>query len=73
MKNRHHIWFPRRDYKTDVERKFRNLPCNIVWIDEKIHRLLHQFTEVPKKPSREEMLMYINYHNKGICSCGGGQ
>ena len=68
-KNRHHCFWPRKDYKSEVEKKFRNLPCNIVWIDEMAHRLLHICSEPPRKPSIHEMHQAVHNHNKGLCSC----
>ena len=68
-RNRHHVWWPRKDYKSEVEKKFRNLPCNILWIDEMAHRLLHIYTEPPRKPKVSDMWQAINLHKKGLCSC----
>ncbi len=80
--NRHHIWHPRRDYKTPIERSFRALPCNVVWIDEKAHTLLHIYTKPPDKPSHEEMcacnlpkcvLELAAYKASNLCMRGAGE
>jgi hypothetical protein len=68
-KNRHHIFWPKKDYQSGIERSFRNLPCNVVWIDQYNHNLLHQYTRPPSKPSHHEMCEAINRHRQQTCSC----
>lgn len=71
----HHIWFPRRDYKTRVEKMFRQLPCHKVEMSVEGHRRLHQLAfadngVIPTKPSKDEMIAKINYCQsicKGKC------
>jgi hypothetical protein len=51
----HHTLFPRRDYKTNVERAFRELPINKVVIPRCLHDAIHASGYVPEKPFRQEM------------------
>ena len=72
MLTKHHCWYPRRDYTTALERKFRNLPCNIVLLEDDIHRLLHEYQEPPRKPSAKEMRQAIEQHRRLPCKSPTG-
>ncbi len=52
----HHLYFPRRDYKTNVEKQFRNLPENKEQLCRAEHNERHATEPPPLKPSRDEML-----------------
>lgn len=67
--DRHHIWFPRREYTTPLERRFRQLPCNIIRMDAQAHKLLHLNMQPPRKPARDDMLTAIERHDRGLCGC----
>lgn len=67
--NRHHLWWPRRDYKTPVERKFRGLPCNIIVMDVRIHQALHIYGTPPTKPNLNFMRESIKRHQNKECGC----
>lgn len=67
---KHHLYWPRRDYQVGLEKKFRNLPCNVVLMDELKHRQLHATTRPPKKPTRTKMALATAAHDEGRCSCG---
>ena len=67
--NKHHVFWPRNAYTTKVERRFRNLPCNVVWVDSYAHKLIHVFTRPPDKPNISEMSQSINHHLQKHCSC----
>lgn len=67
--NRHHLWWPRSAYVTQIERTFRELPCNIVRMDIVQHRELHVITPPPPKPSREFQMACISRHNSQMCGC----
>lgn len=69
MVNRHHLWYPRRDYKTALERKFRNLPCNIVELSVPIHNMIHAYCEPPKKPPANDMRAALQRHTERKCGC----
>lgn len=56
-KNRHHLWWPRKSYKSQLEKEFRKL--HIVWMCVEAHKLLHATTLPPKKPSAREMRQAI--------------
>ena len=70
--NRHHVWWPRKDYKSSLERRFRGLPCQIVVMDIRTHQLLHVYTTPPTKPSRNTMRLTIERHAQKECGCYGG-
>lgn len=55
----HHLYHPRRDYKAPVDREFRNLDENKVYICRDMHDTEHAVFEPPTKPDREIMLMAI--------------
>lgn len=55
----HHLYWPRRDYKTSVEKEFRNLPQNKELMCRQEHDELHVTEQTPHKPKREEMLAAI--------------
>jgi hypothetical protein len=67
--NRHHLWWPRKDYQSPLERKFRGLSCHIVVMDVRAHQLLHILTAPPEKPSREDMKAAIERHKQKGCGC----
>lgn len=52
----HHLFWPRRDYQSDLERRFRTLPWNKVEMPAGAHEMLHRYAQPPGKPSLEEML-----------------
>lgn len=52
----HHTKYPRRDYRTPLEREFRELPENKVRMCRAEHDELHASEFPPPKPSREVML-----------------
>ena len=57
--NTHHLYYPRKAYKTSVESKFRNLPENKRQLCAFAHILEHVDNAPPEKPSRDEMLLAI--------------
>jgi len=54
--NRHHLWWPRTEYMTRVERRFRNLGQFVVHVCPVAHEKAHHYFEPPVKPNREFML-----------------
>lgn len=54
-----HIYWPRRNYKTSIERSFRELDENKQVICRALHDERHATEQPPKKPSRDEMLQAI--------------
>lgn len=65
----HHLYYPKRNYTTRVEKIFRSLPCHKVEMSIEGHRLLHQLAfqdngVIPDKPSENEMWAKINYCQK---------
>lgn len=69
--NNHHLFFPRSEYKTKLERQFRNLPCMQVYMDYYAHHLLHEMLKIfpLPKPSNADMLRAVNRHHEQRCSC----
>ena len=55
----HHLFYPRRSYRSRVEQDFRELPENKVQICREEHDERHATEPIPKKPSREVMLGMI--------------
>ena len=55
----HHLYWPRRDYQTELERRFRTLPWNKVEMPALAHELLHRCSLPPRKPPMEEMLAAV--------------
>jgi hypothetical protein len=55
----HHLYWPRRDYQTELERRFRTLPWNKVAMPAAAHELLHRCAAPPRKPPVEEMLAAV--------------
>lgn len=58
--NIHHIYWPAADYKTDIEKEFRELPENKVALCMQEHDEIHRTELPPEKPDRETMLLAIN-------------
>lgn len=67
--SRHHLWWPRREYKSPTQRHFRNLPCMVVEIDVETHKLIHAYNEPPIMPSHTEMTVAIERHKARECEC----
>lgn len=55
----HHLYWPRKNYKSGVERAFRNLPENRQMLCRAEHDEVHATEPIPKKPSRNEMLQAL--------------
>ena len=68
-RNHHHLIYPRKDYTTSLERKFRSLPCFIIEIDKEVHSLLHAISEPPTKPTVADMREAIRRHTLKDCGC----
>ena len=54
----HHLYWPRRDYQTQLERRFRSLPWNKIDMPVDAHELIHRYAPPPAKPP-EEMLSAV--------------
>lgn len=65
--DRHHIFWPRRNYTTPLEKAFRNLPCNVIRLPVGEHRLIHATQSAPAKPSHHEIASLVNLHRDGNC------
>lgn len=58
FQDQHHIWWPKRDYRSQLEKRFRNLPENKEVLCRYEHDLTH-YEAPPIKPSREVMAQAI--------------
>lgn len=56
--SRHHLMWPRSDYRKEIDREYRNLPENKVYICRMLHDLIH-LELPPEKPAREDMLQAL--------------
>lgn len=57
---KHHLYYPRRDYQTsELARAFRELPENIVMVQNWYHNQLHRWQSPPRMPDVETMLAAI--------------
>lgn len=73
LTNEHHLFWPRDHYRTPLERAFRNLPCNKVRLDIKLHNLVHSCTKPPTKPSHDDMSEAVRRHHEKLCGCYEGK
>ena len=67
--NTHHLFWPSSQYKTPLERKFRELDCMKVEIDLHAHELYNKLNAWPPKPTTEQMEFAIARHENETCSC----
>lgn len=56
----HHEFYPRVDYKSPVEKRFRELPENKFEVCRQMHDEIHAHDEPPMKPSIEVMRHAVN-------------
>lgn len=57
--DKHHLYYPRAEYKTPLEKRFRSLGVNIVRLCRQDHDELHTTQTPPEKPSIEHMRSMI--------------
>lgn len=62
--NLHHLFYPRRNYTTSLEKQFRADPRNILRMCRREHEQLHYRENPPEKPSIQEMQVFVR--NKDI-------
>jgi hypothetical protein len=55
----HHLFYPRKDYRTSTERQFRELDENKVRVCRAVHDNEHALWLIPDKPDLEIMRMAI--------------
>lgn len=60
-----HKYHPRRDYETEIEREFRELPENKTLTCRRVHDERHKYEEAPDKPSRGFMINAIRRATQG--------
>ena len=66
---KHHLFWPKNDYRTETELAFRALPCYHVSIGVEVHRVLHAHSKPPTKPSTHVMNFAIQRHGSRGCGC----
>lgn len=54
--DRHHVIFTKKEYRSGLEKQFRQHPLLKVLMNRHIHQDLHDNVEAPPKPNREIML-----------------
>ena len=59
--NKHHVFWPRKDYKTKVEKNFRQHYGLVVPTPIINHNILHSRVSSPDKPGRVQMLDCMEY------------
>jgi hypothetical protein len=59
FKDIHHLAYPRNQYKTTLEKHWRDLPVNKTNICRGLHDAIHASGYVPEKPSRQDMASEI--------------
>ena len=59
----HHEYWPKADYKTSVEKEFRELEINKEFICRALHNAIHARNRQSDKPSRATMLGAIHDQN----------
>lgn len=55
----HHLYYPRKRYKSSVEKAFRQLPENREMLCRAEHDEIHATEPIPHKPSRVEMVQAL--------------
>ncbi len=58
----HHTYYPRCQYKSGVDKEFRELPQNKQYLCRQEHDELHATQLPPIKPSHTEMLAALGNH-----------
>lgn len=67
--DRHHLFWPRRDYVTRAEKDFRSLRCAQVEVYRGVHDSIHWAFPAPRKPNRHQARRFIERHQSRRCSC----
>lgn len=55
----HHLYWPKNDYKGELEETFRELPMNKKQVCNCVHMAIHREQQPPKKPDPVTMLNAI--------------
>lgn len=55
----HHLFYPRNEYTTPLERRFRNHPDNRVSLPWCEHKARHALEKPPTKPSIQKMSAFL--------------
>ena len=55
MYNNHHVWHERRNYKSPIEQRVRNLGAFVIRANAIDHRELHANVPPPPKPDPEQL------------------
>lgn len=78
MRNNHHCFWPRREYKTPIERQVRNMGAFIVRVNAVDHQELHAHVAPPPKLEAEQLhdlhqfMQEHNYDIEGLDGLGWG-
>lgn len=55
----HHDRYPAHDYKTKIEKTYRDQPFNKAQLPRCVHQAIHASGYIPEKPSRDTMLQEV--------------
>jgi hypothetical protein len=59
--SKHHVWWERRDYKSSIEKRFRNHAGLVIPLNNDVHKFLHLVVPAPPKPMKEEIVECIQF------------
>lgn len=70
--NIHHTIHPRRDYETELEKSYREIPLHKIHLQIQTHNLWHAIIAPPKKTSKDVMYACVDEHEKSklLFQCG---
>lgn len=69
MRNNHHVFWRRNEYKTPIERRVRNMGSFIIRVNAVDHQELHACVEPPPKPAPEQLhdlFRFMQEHNHTV-------
>lgn len=66
FQDRHHVYHPRREFKTGVEKKFRQLGCFVYTTCRCMHEEWDGAFDPPPKPPRDVMVQVIAEQAMGV-------
>jgi len=61
MRNNHHVWFTRAEYKSPIERRVRNLGAFIIRANAVDHQEMHVYVPPPPKPNPDQLHDLYNF------------
>ena len=71
MRNNHHVFFTRAEYKTPIERRVRNMGAFIIKVNAVDHQEMHIHVPPPPKPDHEQLHDLYNFMLEHAYSADG--